>query len=170
MSKSAAYTLDDVHRFYQRAYGEKIQKKNFSAICAEFNSGIVDLMLKGQDFNMGFNLGYLGIRRVDRDPRYPAIDWAESKKYKEELLAAGTSLYDKDTGKGVKWHVYFTNSYYCRFFWTKGLSSVKNKSGYRFDFTRGVKGNKEKLKRLLQSNDIAYLNFKKYNPSQRFSA
>ena len=40
---------------------------------------------------------------------------------------------------------------------------IKNKSVYRFDATRGVKGNKEKLINLLKEDDLAYLNFKKYN-------
>ena len=43
-------------------------------------------------------------------------------------------------------------------------AKIKNKTAYRFDATRGVKGNKEKLIALLQSDDMAYLRFKKYIP------
>jgi hypothetical protein len=34
---------------------------------------------------------------------------------------------------------------------------------YRFDATRGKKGNKEKLISLLKTDDIAYLRFKKHD-------
>jgi len=38
---------------------------------------------------------------------------------------------------------------------------------YRFDPTRGLKGNKEKLTALLKNNDIAYLRFKKHKTSYK---
>lgn len=71
-------------------------------------------------------------------------------------------LYDANTGDGVRWHVYYTDEYYCKYYWYKGRCKVKNKSVYRFDATRGVKGNKEKLTRLLKEDDLAYLRFKKH--------
>jgi hypothetical protein len=38
---------------------------------------------------------------------------------------------------------------------------VPNKSVYKFIPTRGLKGNKEKLVELLQTDELAYLKFKK---------
>ena len=65
------------------------------------------------------------------------------------------------TGEGEKWQIYYTDKYYCKYHWAKSKSIVKNKSAYRFDATRGIKGNKEKLISLLKNNDIAYLRFKR---------
>ena len=107
------------------------------------------------------NLGTLSIKRADRDPRKLTIDWAETTKYKKELIEQGVKLYDSATGEGEKWHIYYTDRYYCKYHWCKYKAKVKNKSAYRFDPTRGKKGNKEKLIALLKTNDIAYLKFKK---------
>jgi len=37
-----------------------------------------------------------------------------------------------------------------------------NKSAYRFTPSRGLKGNKEKLTKLLKTNELAYLRFQTY--------
>jgi len=58
--------------------------------------------------------------------------------------------------------VYFTDSQYFRFRWYKDKCRVKNKAVYRFDPTRGEKGNKEKLTKLIKEDDLAYLRFKEY--------
>ena len=99
--------------------------------------------------------------RVETNPSFPKIDWGESLKYKKELEGKGIALYNSDTGKGVKWYIYHTNSEYCRYFWRKGKCLIPNKSVYRLDLTRGIKGNKEKLIHLLSTDDLAYLKFKK---------
>ena len=70
-------------------------------------------------------------------------------------------MYSKDSGKGIKWHVYYTDSFYCRYYWNKGKCRIPNKSAYRFTPTRGLKGNKEKLINLLKTDELAYLKFKK---------
>ena len=99
---------------------------------------IMDYILSGKEFKMGHNLSTLSVVRMDRDPRNPAIDWGESNKYKAELIANG----DK----------------HLKYYWRKGKCTVKNKSVYRFDATRGVKGNKGKLKEL---DELEYLKFRK---------
>ena len=154
-------TFKDIHASYENYY-EEINKSLFTAICHEFNMLILDYILDGKSFNMGNNLSSLSIIRRERDPRSPRIDWGESNKYKKELLEEGQDLYDNITGKGVKWHIYHTDSFYCKYYWNKGKCKVKNKSVYRFDATRGVKGNKEKLINLLKEDDLAYLKFKKH--------
>ena len=85
-----------------------------------------------------------------------------ANKYKKELLEDGQLLYNSETGKGVKWHIYHTDEFYCKYYWRKGKCKIPNKSVYRFDTTRGVKGNKEKLIHLLKEDDLAYLKFKKH--------
>ena len=87
-----------------------ISKQLFVDICSEFNMMIIDYILDGKEFNMGYNLSTLSVVRMERDPRNPGIDWGESNKYKAELLANGDELFDKDTGDGVKWHIYYTTA------------------------------------------------------------
>ena len=99
----------------------------------------MDYILEGREFNMGNNLSTLSIIRRDRDPRY-----------------------NSETGEGVKWYVYHTDEFYCKYYWKKGKCKIKNKSVYRFDPTRGIKGNKEKLITLLKEDELAYLKFKKH--------
>jgi len=122
---------------------------------------IMSYILEGKEFNMGYNLSTISIVRKDRDPRSPRVDWGESNKYKKELLDKKESLYDQTSGYGTKWHIYHTDSFYCKYYWRKSKCSVPNKSVYRFDATRGIKGNKERLINLIKGDDLAYLTFKK---------
>ena len=155
------YTFSDIYKSYIEEYGY-IDKKIFSDICHTFNIGIMDYILSGKEFNMGNNLSTLSIVRKTRDPRSPRIDWGESNKYKKELLEEGKELYDSITELGTKWYIYHTDEYYCKYYWRKGKCKVPNKSVYRFDPTRGIKGNKEKLIRLLKEDELAYLKFRKH--------
>ena len=155
-----AYTLQDIYKEYTNTVS-LIDKKIFRDICEEFNMAIINSILEGNTLDMGNNLSTLSIVRKERDPRNPKVDWGESNKYKQELLEQGKKLYNAETGEGVKWHIYYTDSYYCKFYWRKGKCRIPNKSVYRFDATRGIKGNKEKLINLLKTDDLAYLKFKK---------
>ena len=155
-----SYTLQDIYKKYINTF-EHIDKKLFRDICEEFNIAIVDSILDGGILDMGNNLSTLSIVRKERDPRNPKIDWGESNKYKKELISKGENLYNAETEQGIKWHIYYTDEYYCKFYWRKGKCRIPNKSVYRFDATRGIKGNKEKLINLLKTDDLAYLKFKK---------
>ena len=154
------YTLTDIYKEYVLEHSS-IDKKIFRDICEEFNIRIMEDVLEGSTFNMGNNLSTLSIVRKERDPRNPKVDWGESNKYKQELVEANKELYNAETGQGIKWHIYYTDGYYCKFYWRKGKCRIPNKSVYRFDATRGIKGNKEKLINLLKTDDLAYLKFKK---------
>tara|TARA_R110000824_G_scaffold158969_2_gene333082 strand:+ start:8350 stop:8823 length:474 start_codon:yes stop_codon:yes gene_type:complete len=156
------YTILNIYKDYNKE-DFKIDKQTFVNICSEFNILVINELLEGKEFNMGNNLSTLSIVRKDRDPRSPRIDWGESNKYKKELLEEGRELYNPKTGEGVKWHIYYTDEFYCKYYWRKGKCKVPNKSVYRFDATRGVKGNKEKLIYTLKTDELAYLKFKKNN-------
>lgn len=146
------YTISNIYDNYEN---KEITKSLFKDICAEFNIEIIESILEGKEFNMKNNLSSLSIVRKERDPRSPRVDWGESMKYKKELEAEGKDL------KDIKWHIYYTDDYYCRYYWKKGKCRIPNKSVYKFTPTRGLKGNKEKLINLLKSDDLAYLKFKK---------
>lgn len=155
-----SHTLRNIYKSYIEEYGD-IDKLLFRDICSDFNIMVMDYILEGKEFNLGQNLSSVRIERRERDPRTPSIDWGESNKYKAELLKEGVALYDKETDEGQKWYIYHTDSFYCKYHWNKGKCKIKNKSAYRFDVTRGVKGNKEKLVKLLNEDDLSYLRFKK---------
>ena len=156
-----SYTLRDVYKAYSRECKHPVDSLTFRDICSQFNIEIMDYILEGKEFNMGHNLSTISITRHDRDPRNPRIDWGERNKYRKELLAEGKDIYDPDTDKGENWFIYHTDPFYCKFYWNKGRCKIKNKSVYRFDATRGIKGNKEKLIKLLKTDELAYLKFKK---------
>jgi hypothetical protein len=154
------YTIENIYNDYIESYS-KIDKSLFKGICAEFNMEIIDYLLEGKKFNMKNNLSSLSVVRNTRDPRSPRVDWGESIKYKKELEEEGTELYDSLTKDGQKWHIYYTDDFYCKYYWNKGKCRIPNKSVYRFTPTRGLKGNKEKLINTLKQDDLAYLKFKK---------
>ncbi len=151
------HTISHIYNDYTTR-DDSVSKQTFVDICSEFNIMIIDYILDGKEFNMGSNLSTLSIVRMERDPRSPAIDWGESNKYKAELIEKGEELYNKETDQGVKWQLYYTDKEYLKYYWRKGKCKVKNKSVYRFDATRGIKGNKGKLKLI---DELDYLKFKK---------
>ena len=118
------YTFSDIYKSYVEEHGY-IEKEIFSDICHTFNIGIMEYILSGKEYNMGSNLSTLSIIRRDRDPRSPRIDWGESNKYKKELLEEGQLLYNSETGKGVKWHIYHTDKFYCKYYWRKSKCKIK---------------------------------------------
>jgi len=151
------HTISHIYNDYATR-DDSVSKQIFVDICSEFNIMIIDYILDGKEFNMGSNLSTLSIVRMERDPRSPAIDWGESNKYKAELIEKGEELYNKKTDQGIKWQLYYTDKEYLKYYWRKGKCKVKNKSVYRFDATRGIKGNKGKLKLI---DELDYLKFKK---------
>lgn len=156
------YTLLDAYKDYKKTTKDPVEKSLFKEICEEFNIQIIDHILEGGVLNMGSNLAYLSIRIIERNPRKPTVDWWESNKYKKELLEEGKQLYDSNTGEGVRWLIYYTDPWYCKFHWEKHKCKIPNKTAYRFTPTRGIKGNKEKLSKLIKEDDLAYLRFKKH--------
>jgi hypothetical protein len=159
-------TLKHGYKHYKVHVEQPVSQELYENICREFNIKLFDLILDGYEFDMGSNMGTLSVKRIDRSPSSLTVDWNETKKLKEELLSQGVELYDSSTGKGEKYHVYYTDKFYCRYLWTKSKCKVKNKTVYRFDASRGRKGNKEKLIHLLKTDDLAYLRFKKHNGLQ----
>ena len=155
------HNINNIYNSYIEEYDDTVNKNTFKKICEEFNIEIIESILEGDTFDMGNNLSTLSIRRVDRDPRTPRVDWGESIKYRKELESGGVELYNVSTGKGEKWYIYYTDKFYCKYYWKKGKCRIPNKSVYRFTPTRGLKGNKEKLINLLKTDDLAYLKFKK---------
>ena len=157
-----SYTLNNIYDDFDMRSDIEVSKSVYRDICSDFNMLIINHILTGKKFNMGNNLSFVSIIRIDRNNSKPRVDWGESNKYKKELLKEGKELYNSKTGEGVKWHIYYTDTEYCRDCWNKSKCRVPNKSVYKFVPTRGIKGNKEKLIELLKEDDLSYLKFRKY--------
>ena len=156
------HTLKNIYKDYKEHVEDPIESSLFKQLCEEFNMLVVEEMLEGREFKMGNNLSSMSIHRIERNPTKPTIDWWESNKYKQELIAQGEDLYNAETGKGSKWFIYYTDPWYCKYYWQKSKCKIPNKTAYRFTPTRGIKGNKEKLTKLLKEDELAYLRFKKH--------
>ena len=157
------HTLTDIYKHYRANAASPVDKATFKNICEEFNISIIEnVILEGKAFNMRSNLSNISVRRVERNPSAPTIDWWESNKYKQELIQEGVKLFDPETGEGEKWFIYYTDPWYCKYHWEKHRCKIPNKTVYRFTPTRGLKGNKEKLTALLKEDELAYLKFKKH--------
>ena len=156
------HTLKNIYKDYKEHVEDPIESSLFKQLFEEFNMLVVEEMLEGKEFKMGNNLSSVSIHRIERNPTKPTIDWWESNKYKQELIAQGEDLYNVETGKGSKWFIYYTDPWYCKYYWQKSKCRIPNKTAYRFTPTRGIKGNKEKLTKLLKEDELAYLRFKKH--------
>lgn len=124
-----------------------------------------------ENLPLGARLGYLSIVRVQRNYASKStrnIDWPASNKRRQQLIDEGKTPYSKTTAPdGVKWFVYFTGQdYYVRFYWDKYAAQVENKSVYRFEATRGKKGNLTQLKkRIEEEGDQALFTFPLIQPN-----
>lgn len=156
-----SYTTPDIYDFYKEEGGD-LEYGTYTDLVEEFNKGVFDdILLQGNAFNMGFRLSTLEVVKIPRNYKGRSVDWKESYKLRDQLLAEGKKLYDKDTGEGEKWLVYHTDPWYCRYAWAKVGCMVPNKGLYEFVPTRGKKGNKKKLYELLTNNPVAHARFRK---------
>lgn len=155
-----AHTIPNIYK----KYDGPLSYAGFREVCEEFNKLVMEEILKGKEFHIGFRLSSISIIRIERNFKNPPVDWNETNKYKQELLEEGYTeddFYHPDNNPdGKKYFIYHTDPWYCRFYWNKLGCRVKNKSVYSFVPTRGKKGNVTKLKQLLKEDDLAYLNFK----------
>lgn len=162
MSLKSTYNKKDIYEFYSGTLEGTIDRKTFHNLCKDFNSAVMDEIIKeGKEFNQGHKLSTVSVLRLERNWSNKQVDWNASNAYKQELLDAGEKLYDAETGEGVKWLIYHTEKWYCRFYWKKKFCNVPNKSVYRLKFTGGKSGNKTKLKNHLKEDDLAYTKYDK---------
>lgn len=155
----AVYTLSDIYLDYFNS-GGTLSKSEFKNIVQDFNIHVMNAIIhEGGTLNMACGLSKLSILRLKRNFKNLAVDWYESNKLKAKLLEQGKKLFDKATGLGEEWLVYHTDLHYYRFYWSKKFVKIPNKFVYRFEPTRGFKGNKEKLKEHLSANELNYTKY-----------
>lgn len=139
------YSAKDAYKWYRKNNpGTEVTYPLFKHIVSQFNKKVADAILEGSVFNMGFHLGTIRIKKIERTFNRPAIDWGETNKLKKQ---------------GIKQLVYYTDDYYFRWNWDKNRCRVKNKSVYTFCPTGGQTGNRKALVHKLKSDDLVYLNY-----------
>ena len=79
------YTMPDIYKEYCKE-NTKVDQLTFSNICSDFNMLIIEYILTGKKFNMGNNLSFVSIIRIDRNNVKPRVDWGESNKYKKRII------------------------------------------------------------------------------------
>lgn len=145
---------------HYRKRGGQLPYSLFLKAISRFNELAVGEMLRGRDFPLGSRLSRLTIVRIKRRFSHRlAVDWPSSYRLRSEIIARGGTPRKGDNG-GEDWLVYHTDDWYCRFFWDKRKSRVKNTMYYRFDPTRGAAGNKSRLVHLLTHDELAHLRFR----------
>lgn len=159
----ADYTPADIYDDYQKEVEDPIDRDLMQTLCEEFNQKVMERVIyEGRPFEMGSFLSAIQVVRRKRDPKKKVPNWKASNALKEELLAEGKKLWDEESGEGHKWLVYYTDAYYCRFYWSKWHCRVPNKGAYKFTPTRGAKGNKTMLKEFLREKELNYKTYKEY--------
>lgn len=165
-------TLDDVYKEYKRLGGE-YNKQEYRIICDKLFKAISDSILDGNVFHLGVELGYICIKRFEKQFRFNnkgrltngVVNWQESLKYKKELQDRGEKLFDASTGEGKQWLIFYDEKFNYRWSWIKkyGTCIVKNNTAYSFtpsnDNTVKKLGNKGKLKKLLRENPNQHLKY-----------
>lgn len=119
----------------------------YRKVITEFNLRIIEKILTGYTFRVPYKLGTLSIKKIKRKFDKPTINWGETKKLKDQ---------------GIDELVYFTDNWYCRWYWRKRACQVPNKIVYYFKPTRDNRtggGAVNKLSTLLKTDEFAHHNF-----------
>lgn len=146
----------------------RIDYLTYQKIVGSFNEQIGEAILNGYVFQMGLWLSHHRIKKhVKKATTSLKIDWFESKKKKEELIAQGKTPYkvlEYDNKKrpirnngGEKWFVYFNNPIDYTFYWAKRFCKITNHGIYQFKPTinsnnKGKPGLINKLKRMVKED------------------
>jgi hypothetical protein len=155
--------VNDFYRFYKKESKTPVDQSIFRKVLREYNDMLMDSVILGAEMPMG-KLSSLRIVRKPSNPKAPQVDWKASYEVRDSILKSGGQLYDHATGTGEKWVVYIDHKWYVTFQWNKHDPSmrVKHKNLYAFKAARGLKSPKQKLKDLLEKDDLAYLRFPWY--------
>lgn len=152
----------------------KIDSSLSIKVLSKFNTLIVDHMLTGYIFNLGYNLSFIRIKGRDVSLRKKKkIDWGKSNKTKKELLESGQIPYEvterdekgqilKDNG-GVFWLSYHNKPIEYLWHWAKGRVPFPNKYFYKFKPTYCGAANNGCVQKLRQLEASGSDNLKYFN-------
>lgn len=143
-----------------------LNSKDFISIIGGFNTKVIDAILKGYIFHLGYKLSYVCIKKKDISLRKrKKIDWGTSNKNKKEIIENGGIPYEvltrnedgsilTDNG-GEYWLATHNKQIEYLWHWAKGRAPFANKFFYKFKPTYCGAGNNgcvQKLKQLENSN------------------
>jgi len=161
--------LDKRYKKLDKLKKEILSYTIYKDVISIFNKSMVDEILKGESFNLGFGIGIIKIRKKKRNLLKPVIDWNESKKLKQQIINEGGTPYEVtkrdvegkplENNGGEKYFVYRTDEYSCWWYWYKSHSTLANLELYSFSPTTGENGNVKKLSRYRNDNEYADLNY-----------
>lgn len=137
------FTMKEMFRFYNLLYPESdMRSLMYNEILSRYNKRAIEKKLfQGERVVLGSGLGSLRIKKVYRNFKRPRIDWNQTMQIK------------KETGKAK--YVYFTDDYWFRFSWHKGVK-LKNRSVYKFTPTKGVNGITKRFNKSLKEDEFLY--------------
>jgi|SRR5690606_31073606 len=111
---------------------EEIPYNLFYNVVREFNKLIAEKVIT-EAYQFKTNIGIFQVVRDERKGK--SIDWAASKRRKQEILDSGQIPYSKtESPNGVEWFIYHTGDYF-KWQWYKHQQFIKNLSNYIFRTT-----------------------------------
>jgi cysteinyl-tRNA synthetase len=150
--------LEERIEFYSSMVNDVKFIEIYKFIIRECNKEMIDLLFRGWKFFVS-GLPFMSINTKRIRTKRERIDWGESNKLRKKLEEEGVPLYDKETGEGVKWFVYFSKPFETFFFWKTSKCRLPNSSDYHFVPSNGDSGNKVRLAKYLKDNPTAYIQF-----------
>ena len=90
--------INEIYEAYCGMSDSPVPKKKFKEILLSFNESIMEHIINGGEFNMGFNLSMLSVLRAKVNPRLAKIDWKTSNELKKDLEEKVRNL-DQRLGK-----------------------------------------------------------------------
>lgn len=172
--KPKNFSTIDVWKFYKKRKkkaGEKvIPYWLFKTVIERYNKKISEAIIQGATVNLENHLGYIKIRKINRNFKKVTVNWGESNKKKAEIIAAGETPKDQDNPNGKNWLIHYTDPYYFRWAWIRknGSSIFKNQTVYEFRPTSdpSKKGGEVDKKKLGNRGKLVLAN--KENPLLHF--
>lgn len=131
---------------------EVISYPVFKEILTEYFVRAKEAIIAGAELNLGNDLGIIAARRVERNHKNKAVNWAETNKQPKN-----------EKGKPSK-IIYYTDDDWCRIGWVKS-GKLKNHKNYQFvptpDDARGG-GFVKEFSRALMLNPLLKYKYKYY--------
>ena len=118
------YNLNEA---YSDFYNGSVDYETFKAVIKEYYKSLVESVINGESAKLPGRLGSVGSKTIKRNFDKKRINYPESLKYRQKLLAEGKTPREKGSTEGEDWIIYYTDSSYKRIFWDrKGALNFKN--------------------------------------------
>jgi hypothetical protein len=127
---------------------EAITYQKYVEVISMFFELAKEHIINGEVLNLGNKMGKICARRVQRDHRKKAIDYAATSKQ--------TPVWNDAKNKYVKKLIYFTTDDWCRIGWHK-MNAITNETVYEFKPTRNLRsglGFNQQFSSALKKNPI----------------